>query len=257
MARPGSLLQVEDIRLSFGGVTALDGITFDTPLGSVLGVIGPNGAGKTALLNSICGVYQPQQGSISFAGRSIKGLRPERVARLGIGRTFQGMDHFSEFTVINYIMLARSQMLSSSAWGAALAWPASDRAERAERDHAAEVLERCGLIQYAGQPLHEVPYGIQKQVDMARIIASDCRLVLLDEPTSGTTSSERDIISAALDLIVDAGLSVILIDHDVQFVTRHCDELLAINYGQMLATGTVEDVFSHERVREAFLGIAT
>jgi len=251
------VLKVSDVRLSFGGIKALDGVSFEAFEGSVLGVVGPNGAGKTALLNVVCGVYTPQQGTITFTGHSLVGRRPEKIAALGIGRTFQGMDHFSGFTVADYVLLGRTPRLSSSAWGAALLWPAAKRGENRQRSEVLTVLEGCGLEAYADEVLKGLPYGIQKQVDIARVIASDCQLVLLDEPTSGTTSSERELISASVQGLIDSGVAVLLIDHDIPFVRAHCDRLLAMNYGRVLAVGSVGDVLADPLVREVFLGIAT
>jgi branched-chain amino acid transport system ATP-binding protein len=166
------------------------------------------------------------------------------------------MDHFSDFMVDDYVMLGRTQRLPASCVGSSIAFPLVDRAERRERKAVIDVLEQCGLRQYARQPLCEVPYGIQKQVDVARVIASECRLALLDEPTSGTTSSEREIISRSVELLVERRISVMLIDHDVEFVTRHCDSLIALAAGMLLATGPTASVLADSGVREAFLGLA-
>jgi branched-chain amino acid transport system ATP-binding protein len=251
-----ALLKGEGISLSFRGINALTDVSFEAHEASVLGVIGPNGAGKTALLNCICGVYRPHTGSISFAGNEILGKRPEAIAKLGIGRTFQGMDHFSDFMVDDYVMLGRTPSVPASCFASSIAFPLIDRAERRERNVALDVLERCGLSEYARHPLCEVPYGIQKQVDVARVIASNCRLALLDEPTSGTTSSEREIISRSVELLVERGISVMLIDHDVEFVARHCESLVALDAGTLLAAGPTTQVLSDGAVREAFLGLA-
>ena len=251
-----TMLAVDGLTLRFGGLAALQDVTFAMEAGSILGVVGPNGAGKTALLNCVCGVYRPQEGSITLDGAEIRGKRPEAVAALGIGRTFQGMDHFNGFLVGDYVMLGRTPRLSPSAIGSALVWPTTERRERRERAVVRDVLEECGLAEYEHEQLSEVPYGIQKQVDVARVIASDCRLALLDEPTSGTTSSERRIISRSIELLVERGIAVVLIDHDVAFVTEHCPQLLALSSGQVVASGPTGSVLADDKVREAFLGLA-
>jgi len=253
---PRPLIEVRDLSLRFGGINALSGVSFNMSAGTILGVIGPNGAGKTALLNCVCGVYRPQEGSMVFAGHDIRGLRPEQITALGISRTFQGMDHFSEFRVIDYVMVGRTFRLSRSAVLSALRWPTAERSERRERAEVTELLAQCGLLEYADEPLNEIPYGVQKQVDVARVIASGCKLGLLDEPTSGTTSSERAIISRSIELLTQRGIALILIDHDVDFVTKHCDELLALGSGLPLATGPTRNVLADNKVREAFLGLA-
>jgi branched-chain amino acid transport system ATP-binding protein len=250
------LLAVDGLTLRFGGLAALQDVGFEMAPGTILGVVGPNGAGKTALLNCVCGVYRPQEGSILLDGVEIRGRRPEAVAALGVGRTFQGMDHFNDFLVGDYVMLGRSPRLSRSTVGSAVRWPSTERRERRERAAVRDVLAHCGLADYEHERLDEVPYGIQKQVDVARVIASDCRLALLDEPTSGTTSSERRIISRSIELLVDRDIAVVLIDHDVPFVTQHCRQLLALGSGQVLAAGPTADVLADAGVREAFLGLA-
>jgi branched-chain amino acid transport system ATP-binding protein len=250
------LLEVSGLTLRFGGITALSAIDFTLAPNTTLGVIGPNGAGKTALLNCICGVYRPQQGSIALDGRNLVGLRPERISRLGVSRTFQGMDHFSGFRVADYVMLGHTYRVSGSVIGAALGWPSCERRERAQRVAVLDLLADCGLSSVADHQLSAIPYGLQKQVDIARVIASGARLALLDEPTSGTTSSEREIIARSVRMLTERGIAVILIDHDVQFVTEHCARLLALSSGQQLAVGSTNDVFEHEAVREAFLGLA-
>lgn len=254
MNRP--LLTVEGLTLRFGGLAALQDVAFSMAAGSVLGVVGPNGAGKTALLNCVCGVYRPQEGSILLDGVEIRSRRPEAVAALGVGRTFQGMDHFNDFIVGDYVMLGRTPRLSSSSLASALVWPAAERRERRERAAVRDLLTDCGLAGVENERLSEIPYGIQKQVDVARVIASDCRLALLDEPTSGTTSSERQIISRSIELLVGRDIAVVLIDHDVEFVTRHCPQLLALGSGQVLGSGPTERVLADPVVREAFLGLA-
>jgi branched-chain amino acid transport system ATP-binding protein len=251
-----ALLEVSGLTLRFGGITALSAIDFSLAPSTTLGVVGPNGAGKTALLNCICGVYRPQYGSIALAGRNLVGLRPERISRLGVSRTFQGMDHFSGFRVADYVMLGHTYCVSGSVVGAAVGWPSCERRERAQRAAVQELLSDCGLLSVADQQLSAIPYGLQKQVDIARVIASGARLALLDEPTSGTTSSEREIIARSVRMLTDRGITVILIDHDVQFVTEHCTQLLALSSGQQLAVGSTKDVFEHDAVREAFLGLA-
>jgi branched-chain amino acid transport system ATP-binding protein len=250
------LLEVDGLTLRFGGITALSGISFTMTQTKTLGVIGPNGAGKTALLNCICGVYRPAEGSVHLDGTPLIGRRPEQIAALGVSRTFQGMDHFSAFRVADYVMLGRTYRLSRSVVGNALRWPGAERRERSERAEVMGILDDCGLSDLADEPLTEIPYGLQKQVDVARVIASGCRLALLDEPTSGTTSSERTVIARSVQLLKERDIAVLLIDHDVEFVTDHCNEVLALSSGQQLAIGPTDEVFAHAAVREAFLGLA-
>lgn len=249
------MLEIRDVTLSFGGVRALDSVTFAVADGDCLGLIGPNGAGKTALLNCISGVYRPQPGSIWFGGAPITGLPMERIARLGLGRTFQSMDHFEGFTVQDYVLLGRIVELPASAVLAALRWPSVIRAERAERRKVDAALERCGLTSYRDVVLAEVPYGTQKLVDVARVICSGAQWALLDEPTSGTTSAERPAISAAVDTLCELGTTVLLVDHDVDFVARHARHLIVLDQGQLIATGPTRQVLSDPQVRRIYFGL--
>jgi len=255
MSAAAPLLQVDRIAKHFGGIKAVDGVTFDLEPGTTLGIIGPNGAGKTALLNCISGVYRINEGSIRFDGKPIHSLRPDRVARKGIVRTFQSTEYFSEFRVLDYVMLARMHALRSSAWASSIAWPSITRGEKREKFVAMAALDRCGLAEVADEHLNELPYGVQKRIDIARVIASEGRLALLDEPTSGTTTDERDLISETIDMLAASGTAILLIDHDVPFVGRHCASVLALNSGKSLAVGPPEEVLAVPAVAEAFLGL--
>jgi ABC-type branched-subunit amino acid transport system ATPase component len=254
-ASPAHGLQVDGIVLTFGGIKALDGVSFVVRPGEVLGVVGPNGAGKTALLNCISGAYQPQHGSIKLLGTELRGLRSNRIAAHGVARTFQSTDHFSEFTALDYLLLARSPRIRSSAIASALVLPWVNRRERAERQEMAGLLASQGLSDIADRPLHSLPYGMQRRIDLLRVEAAQAKLVLLDEPTSGTMTNERDVISTAVTRLTDSGAMVVIVDHDVDFIVKHCDRIVAMSSGSTLAVGTSEDVFAHATVRDAFLGL--
>jgi branched-chain amino acid transport system ATP-binding protein len=249
------VLEVRDVTLTFSGVRALENVTFGVEDGDCFGLVGPNGAGKTALLNCISGAYHPQAGSILFDGKTITGRPAERIAQMGLGRTFQSMDHFEGFTVQDYVLLGRIAHLSPSTVLAALRWPSVVRREKAERRNVDAVLERCGLTEYRDIVLSEVPYGTQKLVDVARVICSGARWVLLDEPTSGTTSAERPAISAAVDTLRELGTTVVLVDHDVDFVARQALHLIALDQGQLIAAGTTRAVLDHPLVRRIYFGL--
>jgi branched-chain amino acid transport system ATP-binding protein len=249
------MLEIDDVSLAFGGIRALNGVTFDVPDGDCFGLVGPNGAGKTALLNCICGVYRPQHGAIRFDGRAVSGLPMERIARLGIGRTFQSMDHFEDFRVADYVLLGRIEHLVGSATLAAVRWPAVRRREREQQRIVDATLERCGLLDYRNAVLSEVPYGVQKLVDVARVLCSASPWVLLDEPTSGTTSEDRPAISAALDLLAEHGTTVVVVDHDVDFVARHAQSLVALDQGEVVAQGDTRSVLEDPVVRRIYFGL--
>ncbi|GAC1574629.1 MAG: ABC transporter ATP-binding protein [Candidatus Dormibacteria bacterium] len=249
------MLEIQSLSLSFGGIRALSDVTFDVPDGPCFGLIGPNGAGKTALLNCVSGVYRPREGAVRLNGESITGMRPSQISRLGIGRTFQSMDHFEEFRVADYVLLGRVGMMPRSAALAALRWPPAVRQERAQRKLADATLEMCGLSAYGHAVLSEIPYGVQKLVDVARVLCSDADWVLLDEPTSGTTSEDRPAISAAVDLLVDHGATVVIVDHDVDFVARHAVSLVALDQGKVIAQGPTRTVLSDPLVRRIYFGL--
>jgi branched-chain amino acid transport system ATP-binding protein len=248
-------LQVRDAVLRFGGIRAVDGVSFEVEPQTTFGVVGPNGAGKTALLNCINGVYRLHAGAVHVFGEAVHGMRPDHIAAMGVARTFQSTEHFKEFRVVDYLLLGRVRQLHASVVGSTIAWPLMERAEKRERDAAMQVLERIGLLAYAQECLAELPYGVQKRVDIARAIAAEPRIVLLDEPTSGTTSSERGPISDAIRMIAAEGVTVVMVDHDVDFVSRHCGRLLVMNFGKPLGVGTPQEMLDRADVAEAFLGV--
>ncbi|WP_238007000.1 ATP-binding cassette domain-containing protein [Dactylosporangium sp. AC04546] len=249
------MLELDGVSLAFGGIKAVNDVTMHISEGMCFGLIGPNGAGKTALLNCISGVYRPAGGEIRFQGRQLNGLAPDVISALGIGRTFQSMEQFEQFLVIDYLLISRTRELSRSSTLAALRWPPVIRRERAERHRAMETLEALGLETHAQHRLSEVPYGTQKLIDIARVLCSDATFVLLDEPTSGTTSSERPGISKALDFLLGGERTVVVVDHDVDFVTRHADRVAALDQGRLIAEGTSREVMADPVVRRIYLGL--
>lgn len=250
-----SMLQVENVSLSFGGIDALRDVSLAVAAGERCGIIGPNGAGKTALLNCVSGVYRPGAGVITLDGTALIGLPMERISRLGVARTFQSMDHFEGFQVADYVLLGRMRQIRSNALVEAVRWPGYVRAEKREKGLVLEALEKCGLSAYAEVVLSEVPYGTQKLVDLARVLCSEAPFALLDEPTSGTTSDDRPAISAAVDLLADQGTATIVVDHDVDFVGRHVDQLTALDQGAVIASGATNDVLADEQVRRIYRGL--
>lgn len=248
------MLQVSDLVMTFGGIKAVDGVGFELERGMTLGIVGPNGAGKTVLLNCINGVYRNNRGAIRLAGRRIEQLRPHAIAALGVGRTFQSTQQFRDFRVVEYVMLGRLSHQSRSVVACSLSLPNVRRREKIERGAAHAVLKNLGLTEFANNRLSDLAYGIQKQVDMARAIAGEPAVLLLDEPTSGTTTAERVAIGAAVDQLSHAGRTMVIVDHDVGFIAQRCHELLVMNYGKVLASGEPRDVLSRRDVVEAYLG---
>lgn len=249
-----ALLSVDGVVRTFGGIRAVDGVSFEVHKGEVFGIVGPNGAGKTALLNCLSGVYPVQAGTISFHGRRIEHLPPHRVARLGIGRTFQSTEHFSDFRVLDYVMLARASEQSRSIFGCAVALPSVRQCERRERQKCFDVLVELGLAEYALEDLASLPYGISKQVDVARALAAEPHIMLLDEPTSGVTTRERGTMGDTIERLRAKKITTVVVDHDVSFITRLCDRMLVMNFGQVLGVGTPQELFERADVAKAYLG---
>jgi len=252
---PETALEVSDAVLRFGGITALDGVGFDVAPGETYGIIGPNGAGKTALLNCVSGVYRLDSGSVRLFGQRIDRTAPNRIAALGLSRTFQNTEHFTRFTVLDYVMLGRLRRSRASVLRSAFAWPLAEREERGERRLAHEALARFGLDHVAAEEIADLPYGVQKRIDIARAVQGEPRVLLLDEPTSGTTTGERKDVSQALRAVSEQGISTVVVDHDVDFVSRHCTRVLVVSHGKSLGCGTPAEMLRRADVVEAFLGV--
>jgi ABC-type branched-subunit amino acid transport system ATPase component len=251
----GTLLDVRGITCEFGGLRAIDDVSITVEQSSIVGVIGPNGAGKTVLLNLINGVYKPVSGSITIGGTDTKQLRSDQIARLGVARTFQSTEQFSEFRAIEYVMLGGFYQQCRSLTACIFGLNRVAKREKAERRRALEVLDRLGLAHVAMEQMTHLPYGVQKQVDLARAMAAEPQLLLLDEPTSGTTSTERVAIARTLQELGESDCTVLVVDHDVRFLSGHCEQLVAMNYGRKIAAGPVTEVLADRGVREAYLGI--
>ncbi|HEY2298697.1 MAG TPA: ATP-binding cassette domain-containing protein [Jatrophihabitans sp.] len=250
-------LQVHDAVLRFGGITALNEVSFAVEPGETFGIIGPNGAGKTALLNCVSGVYKLTAGTVSLFGDTIAGMAPHRISALGLGRTFQNMEHFRRFRVLDYVLLGRMHKARASVVLSTFAWPLMERAERRERSAAMELLERLKLAKFARAELADLPYGVQKRIDIARALFGEPKALLLDEPTSGTVTSERSDVSKAIEMVTEYGVPTVLVDHDVEFVTRHCSKVLVLSYGKQVGVGTPAEMLARPDVIETFLGTPT
>jgi branched-chain amino acid transport system ATP-binding protein len=251
-----NILEIADLSCEFGGIRAVDAVSFEVERGSILGVIGPNGAGKTVLLNLINGIYRPTGGTIAIDGKPTHRLRAHQIARLGVARTFQSTDQFKEVRAIDYVMLGGFFQQCRSITACVFGLAKVRKREKSEYRRALEGLDKLGLGRIANERLSELPYGVQKQVDLARAIASEPRLLLLDEPTSGTTSSERAAIADALKEIGQSNRTLVLVDHDVRFISGQCDHLIAMSYGKKITEGQVADVLAHKGVKEAYLGVS-
>jgi branched-chain amino acid transport system ATP-binding protein len=248
-------LVVEGVTKRFGGIVAVDGVSFSVEPGETFGVMGPNGAGKTTLLNCINGLTYSDHGRVLLDDQPIMNRPAHRVAAAGVARTFQLAEHFRTFRAVEFVMLGRLRWQVRSLVRCALMLPGVRRSEKAERLRATEMLSRFGLEHIAETNLKDLPYGVQKRVDIARALAAEPRLLLLDEPTSGVSPEERADIVHAVATAKAMGVTQLLVDHNVGFITQTCSRALVMNYGLRIALGTPREVLSAIHVREAYLGI--
>lgn len=249
------LLRAGNLTLRFGGNTVLDDVSFDVGEGELFAVIGPNGAGKTSTFNCISGVYRPQQGSITFRGRPLTGLRPDRVAGLGIARTFQNIELFENLTVLDNLLLGRHQQLRAP-WWQAMAWlPRARRAEYAARREVEYIIDFLELEAVRHAPVGILPYGIKKRIELGRALAMDPQLLLLDEPVAGMSHEERDATGALLHRIAGER-TVVVIEHDMDFLRSYARTVSVLHAGRVLSEGTVDEVRADPAVQEVYLGTA-
>jgi branched-chain amino acid transport system ATP-binding protein len=248
------LLSIRSLGRDFGGLRAVDGIDLDVERGQTVGVIGPNGAGKTTLLNCVSGLLRADRGTVEFEGKRIETLPAHRIARLGVARTLQLAEHFKTFRVVDFVLLGRQEFLPKSLWMCGLGLPVVRRTEREQERAVGELLERFGLSEYRRVMLRELPYGTQRLVDLVRALAMQPQLLLLDEPTSGSSEFDRRTLAGHLATFREEGLTTVVVDHDVRFVSESCDQVLAMALGRPLSHGTPAEVLADPEVVSSYLG---
>jgi branched-chain amino acid transport system ATP-binding protein len=251
-------LKIEGLSISFGGLKALSGVTFEVKKGEIYSIIGPNGAGKTTVFNCISGIYKPSNGKIFFKDQDITPFKSYQVAEVGIARTFQNIELFAHMTTMDNLMLGRHTKLKTGVWAGATFLTAHSKAARDEiqnREIVEEIIDFLELQASRNQLVVNLPYGIQKLVELGRALALEPEVLLLDEPSAGMNLEEKEnLIFSIRDIRDDFGITVLLVEHDMNLVMGISDRVLALNYGQVIAEGIPQEVQKHPEVLKAYLG---
>jgi branched-chain amino acid transport system ATP-binding protein len=249
-----SSLDVHGVTVRFGGLTALDGVSLTAAPGQVTGIIGPNGAGKTTLLNVLCGFVKPQSGTIRFGDRELTGLRPHRLAGLGIARTLQGVGLFAGLSVIENVMVGATVHARAGFWSAMLGVPRADRDEAQLRRRALDALALAGIADRGDAKPDTLTFGMRKRVALARALAAEPRLLLLDEPASGLSEQELPELGELITRLA-ADMTLVVIEHRMDLMMSVCDTIVVLDFGRVIATGTPNQVQADPAVTAAYLGI--
>ncbi len=248
------MLTLQDVSRNFGGLQALQEVSLTVPAGQVVGLIGPNGAGKTTLINNISGLDHPSSGSIYFAGDAIHRAAPHQITRRGIARTYQNIRLFGEMSVLENLLVGQHIQGRGSLLGSVLMLPTQRREERALRQRAADLLQRFDLSSLAHERAASLPYGDQRRLEMARALAAQPRLILLDEPTAGMNPTETRALGERILEMRAEGIAVLVIEHDMSLIHQVCDTIYVLNFGQIIAQGTPDAIRRDPAVIEAYLG---
>ncbi len=252
------ILKIENLTISFGGIKAVNKVSFEVEKGSIYSIIGPNGAGKTTIFNCISGIYPPDSGKIYFKGEEITYLKPHQVAKKGIARTFQNIELFSHMSTMDNLMLGRHIHMKTGVWRGATFLNKNSKAAKEEIEHRRKVEEIIDFLELQAsrnQFVINLPYGTRKLVELGRALALEPELILLDEPSAGMNLEEKmDMIFSIQDIRDDLGITVLLVEHDMNLIMGVSDRILALNFGEKIAEGLPEEIQKHPEVLKAYLG---
>ena len=250
-----SLFEVKNITVAFGGVKALNDVSFGVDKGEIFTIIGPNGAGKSTLFNVISRIYEPSKGEIYFENQNISITKPHNISKLGIARTFQNLELFENATVLQNLLLGRHIYKKTNILSEVFFTPSVSKQEHEHRLKVEEVIDFLDLQHYRDTLINGLPYGVRKNVELARALCTDPKLLLLDEPSSGLTNEETiDLGFWIKDIQSLLGITIIMIEHDMSFVNKVSDRILALNYGKILASGLPEEIKNNADVKQAYMG---
>src|SRR4051794_28040775 len=254
MRPPMSLLRVADLTRRFGGVVAVDGVSFDVGAGEIVGLIGPNGAGKTTVINLLSGLLRPTAGTITFDSARLDQLPPYRIARAGVARTYQNIRLFRGLSALDNVIVGTHTRTNASFAARLVFAPAVRREEEQARETARQLLARVNLAGRAESRATSLPYGEQRRLEIARALAAQPRLLLLDEPAAGMNPAEMDQLIALIRSLRDEGQTILLIEHNMQVVMGVCDRIVVLNFGRKIAEGTPQEISQNKEVIAAYLG---